>query len=180
MRQDVMQKFVSRGALTFGPLAFLAICVLLAPRPTATAVADPPENQTYTGAKRCASCHFEQYMSWNKTAHAKAFALLTAKYEQDEKCLKCHTTGYGEPSGFKDKTSTAALAGVTCESCHGPGSEHETISQKFAKVKTLTPEQEEQVRGSIWLMLPKNVCVECHTVQAHGESQTPKELRKPE
>jgi mono/diheme cytochrome c family protein len=178
MRQGVIHKFVGKGTVTAGLLAFLAICVLLAPRATTTAVADPPENQTYTGAKRCASCHFEQYMSWNKTAHAKAFTLLTAKYESNAECLKCHTTGYGEPSGFKDKASTAALAGITCESCHGPGSEHEKISQQFAKVKTLTAEQEEQVRGSIWLMLPQNVCVECHTVQGHGESQTPAELRK--
>ena len=107
----------------------------------------------------------------------RAFKLLTAKYEKDPKCVECHTTGFGKPSGFKDKVSTAALVGVTCENCHGPGSEHETIAQQFAKVKTLTPEQEKQVRGSIWLMLPKNVCVKCHNVQAHKDSVTPPEMR---
>jgi hypothetical protein len=143
-----------------------------------SAVADPPENQEYTGVKRCASCHFEQYTSWKKTTHSKAFDILTAKYQKDPKCLKCHTTGYGEPTGFVDKAKSAALAGITCESCHGPGSEHEKISQKYANVKTLTPAQEEEVNGSIWLMVPKNICVECHAVQGHKESQTPPALRK--
>ncbi len=143
-----------------------------------SAVADPPENQEYTGVKRCASCHFEQYTAWKKTGHSKAFDTLTAKYQKDPKCLKCHTTGYGEPTGFVDKAKSAALVGISCESCHGPGSEHEKISQKYANVKTLTPAQEEEVKGSIWLMLPKNVCAECHTVQGHKESETPAAMRK--
>lgn len=166
-----------RGTIILAAATLLIVASLsMGPGTPRTAVADPPENQQYTGQKRCASCHFEQYMAWRKTAHAKAFDILTAKYQKNEKCLKCHTTGYGKPSGYKDKT-TAALAGITCESCHGPGSEHEKISQKYAKVKTLTPEQEKEVRGSIWLMLPKNVCVECHNVQAHKPSETPPELR---
>ena len=145
--------------------------------PPAGPEAAPPANQQYTGSKRCASCHFEQYMTWKTTNHAKAFEDLTPKYQKDPKCLKCHTTGFGEPSGYKDQATTAVLAGVTCESCHGPGSEHEKIAQPFAKVKTLTPEQEKAVKDSIWLMLPKNVCVECHVVQGHKENPTPKELR---
>jgi len=135
----------------------------------------PPEGQTYTGVKRCASCHFEQYMSWKKTKHAQAFDVLTPKYQKDEKCLKCHTTGLGEPTGYKD--GETALAGVTCENCHGPGSKHEEVSQPFAKVKKLTPEQEKLVRDSIWKILPKNVCIECHTVQGHKKSETPPEMR---
>jgi hypothetical protein len=74
--------------------------------------------------------------------------------------------------------TTPALAGISCESCHGPGSKHVEVSKPFAKVKELTPEQSELVKGSIWLMLPKNICVECHNMQAHKDSQTPPELRK--
>ena len=137
-----------------------------------------PADQQYTGAKRCASCHFEQYMTWKKDTHSKAFDLLTAKYEKDESCLKCHTTGHGEASGFKDKATTASLAGVTCESCHGPGSKHEEVCKPLAQVKELSPEQEKAVRDSIWLMLPKNVCVGCHQTKAHKKSSTPKEMQK--
>ncbi len=143
----------------------------------ATVQDPPPAGQTYTGIKACAACHFDQYMKWKKSKHAAAFEILTPKYQEDAKCLKCHTTGYGEPTGFKSIAATPQLAGNGCETCHGPGSIHEKISQKYAKVKTLTPEQDKEVRGSTWLMLPQNVCVECHQVQGHKESQTPKEMR---
>ena len=136
----------------------------------------PPADQEYTGAKRCASCHFTQFMAWNKSKHSKTFNLLPAEYQTDAKCLPCHTTGYGEPTGYKDMATTPSLAGNTCETCHGPGSKHEEVAQSFGKEK-LNEEQEKVVRDSIWLMLPKNVCVECHKVQGHGEPETPKELR---
>ncbi len=154
-------------------LVVLSLCV-----PLRQSCADPPADQEYTGSKRCGSCHFDQFTKWKKDSHSQAFALLTAKYQKDPKCLKCHTTGYGQPTGFKDVKASAALTDVGCESCHGPGSKHEEISQKYANTKTLTKEQEEEVRGSIWLMLPTNVCVECHTTKGHHESETPPELKK--
>jgi hypothetical protein len=138
----------------------------------------PPAGQEYTGAKRCASCHFDEYMKWSKSGHSKALQLLPANFQKDPKCLKCHTTGYGEPTGFQSMPNSAALAGVGCEICHGPGSIHEEVSKPFAQVKNLTPDQEKTLRDSIWKMTPKNVCVECHQVQAHKESATPAELRK--
>lgn len=138
--------------------------------------ADPPEGQTYTGAKKCASCHFKQFVAWKKTGHAKALDLLTAKYEKDPECLKCHSTGYGEATGFKDMATTSSLAGNSCEVCHGPGSEHEKVAQSFGN-KKLTPEDEKVVRDSIWLMLPENVCVTCHMVQAHKKSSTPTDMQ---
>ena len=49
------------------------------------------------------------------------------------------------------------------------------IAKGFGKEK-LTAEQEKLVRDSIWMMVPKNVCVTCHLVQGHGEPATPKEL----
>jgi len=137
----------------------------------------PPADQHYIGTKKCAACHFDQFLKWRGTKHSKAFEVLTAKYENDAKCLKCHTTGFGEATGFK----TAAdldLKGVSCEACHGPGSKHEELSKPFANAKP-TPEQEKIARDSIWKMLPQNVCVSCHMVQGHHESQTPPELRKP-
>ena len=52
------------------------------------------------------------------------------------------------------------------------------LPSRLLDVKNLTKEQEELVSGTIWKMLPKNVCVECHKVQGHGDSQTPPELKK--
>ncbi|KKK83580.1 hypothetical protein LCGC14_2791940 [marine sediment metagenome] len=139
----------------------------------------PPKGQEYTGAKECASCHFKQFLNWSKTKHAKSFDLLPEKYQSDEECLACHTTGYGEPSGFIDAKETPALRGTGCEQCHGPGSKHAEIAKEFGKDK-LSSEQEKKVRDSIWMMLPRNVCIECHKTQAHGKTGTPKELKKKE
>jgi hypothetical protein len=137
----------------------------------------PPAGQSYTGAKKCSSCHFEQYMAWKKTNHAKSFELLPAKYQKDAKCLACHTTGYGRPTGFKALASDANLAGTTCEACHGPGSEHEEVCKAYAQKKKLTPEEEKLARDSIWKILPGNACTSCHKVQGHHPSETPKELQ---
>ncbi len=163
--------------LSLSVLAVVVSFVVAASGPNVSATqAEPPAAQTYTGAKKCGSCHFTQYMAWKKTNHSKTFDLLTSKYEKDATCLPCHTTGYGEPTGFKDMETTPNLAGNTCESCHGPGSAHEKVAQGFGK--KLTPEQEKTVRDSIWLMRPKNVCVTCHKAEGHGKTGTPPELQK--
>ena len=128
----------------------------------------PPANQTYIGVTKCDSCHFDKYQDWRKAQdkHAKAFAILPAASQADPNCLKCHTTGFGDPSGFKT-VADRALTGITCESCHGPGGAHAEIAKPFANKKNLPPEQEKIVRDSIYRMLPQNVCVTCHSARAH-------------
>ena len=137
------------------------------PAQLAPALAQPPEGQTYVGIKKCASCHINQYMTYRKTKHAKSFDLLSAKYKTDASCLECHTTGYGEASGYKD-ASTPNLVGTACEACHGPGSEHAAIAGTFGK-KKLTEAEEKTVRDSIFKINPDNSCVKCHTTKAHKE-----------
>jgi hypothetical protein len=130
----------------------------------------PPADQTYTGVKKCSACHFKQYMTWKKTKHATdAFGKLPAKYKTDEKCLICHSTGFGAATGFKDEASSDNLKGTTCEACHGPGSEHETTAKKFANKKKLDPDEEKLVRGTIYKVLPQNVCIRCHASQVHKD-----------
>lgn len=96
------------------------------------------ESASYLGANKCKPCHLKQYTSWQKTRMAQAFELLkpgvraTEKrlakldpakdYTGDPTCLSCHVTGYLQPGGFKSMAATPGLAGVQCESCHGPGS----------------------------------------------------------
>jgi hypothetical protein len=162
-------------------LAIVACCGLLATsliwaQGTGTEPAHPGD-QEFIGTKKCAACHFDQFIKWKKTKHSKSFDLLPAKYQADEKCLKCHTTGHGEPTGFKT-AADADLKGTSCEACHGPGSKHAEASKAFANKKP-TPEQEKIARDSIWKVLPQNVCISCHMVQGHHDSMTPAELRKP-
>jgi hypothetical protein len=129
-------------------------------------LAEPPKGQKYTGAKACSACHFDQYLDWRQTKHAKAFDALPARYQNDESCLKCHTTGFGEETGFKNVATTSALVGASCESCHGPGSKHAEIAKSFGD-KKLSQDEEAYVRSTIWKMQPKNVCVTCHLTRAH-------------
>jgi len=52
--------------------------------------------------------------------------ILKAKGEdKNEKCLACHTTGYGKP-----QAEGAKLDEVGCEACHGPASGWKSIHQK--------------------------------------------------
>jgi hypothetical protein len=160
-----------------GLLATIASAALLRertvaqqPAPAQAAATDAPkqvpEGQTYVGVKECAACHFQQFMVWRQTPHAKAFEIMPAKYQTDVSCLKCHTTGHGQPTGFTSLQETPNLVGNSCEGCHGPGSKHTEVAKSFGQQK-LTPEQETQVRGTIHLMLPNNVCVECHLASKH-------------
>src|SRR4030042_6913625 len=99
------------------------VCVAVATRANsqpqevseAAAEPSPPKGQTYTGSKQCASCHFKQFMAWKKSKHAKeAWESVPEKYRADPECLKCHATGYGQETGFKDAESTPNLTGTGC------------------------------------------------------------------
>ncbi|MHB8900639.1 MAG: cytochrome c family protein [Thermoguttaceae bacterium] len=165
MRRVILGAFLSLLAVAL--LATLATTMFTSFPSAPSASAQVPEGQTYTGAKRCSSCHFEQFMTWKKLKHPESFNNLPAKYKTNEECLKCHTTGYGEPTGFKTAADTG-LAGVTCEACHGPGSKHEEVCQAYKNKKELTDQEKALCEGSIHKMLP-NVCMSCHKVIGHGK-----------
>lgn len=82
------------------------------------------------GAERCGACHIEEYDSWKGTAHAKALAKLSKPKQRDPVCRSCHTSDAS--------SSDPALAGVQCESCHGPGSLYAPdFVMKDEKLRTL-------------------------------------------
>ncbi|MCM8533670.1 MAG: hypothetical protein NE330_21075 [Lentisphaeraceae bacterium] len=90
----------------------------------------------YVGTETCASCHTTSHEIWKNSPHAKAFKSLEAsKSQSDPRCLKCHTVGFNEPSGYKRKFGETKLVNVGCESCHGPGSEH--VKQRMSPEKAL-------------------------------------------
>jgi len=107
--------------------ALFAVCAAVQAQPS-----------LYVGAKKCRPCHLKQYNSWAATKMANAFDLLkpgvrsdakkrakqdpSRDYTHDANCLPCHTTGYGKPGGFRSIEETPELAGIQCESCHGPHS----------------------------------------------------------
>jgi hypothetical protein len=93
---------------------------------------------SYVGAEKCKLCHRAVYESWARTAHARA-SESTAPAE--ERCLSCHATRGRE------------LPGVSCESCHGPGSDYS------APEVMIDPEKAEMA-GLIRLSI--EVCERCH------------------
>ena len=129
----------------------------------------------YVGAKACAGCHKSEYADWQRSVHGKAMDLLAAgkrggpkhkakldpdkDYSKDEKCLKCHATGYGKEGGYVDSSSASDLAGVGCEMCHGPGSDYREIhKQKMLDFKSA----EVRAAGQAYASKGDKVCENCH------------------
>jgi len=88
------------------------------------------ERPVFVGSQACEACHTEQYTSFmansGKSHSWKSVEKMLPKLTEKEKqeCFSCHTTGYGQPGGFKSNEETPELANLSCETCHGPGSVH--------------------------------------------------------
>ena len=141
---------------------------------TASAIAQAEEPR-FVGNKACTGCHKVEALDWARSAHAKAFELLAPgrkpaekrkgkldpekDYRNDEKCLKCHTTGYKKEGGFQDVESTPDLVGIGCEMCHGPGKLYREIHKRMV----LEFKRDEVRRaGQVYASLGDEVCENCH------------------
>lgn len=62
------------------------------------------------GAETCKSCHPLAYEAWRYGPHARGVEALPEARRKDARCTSCHAPDV-------DK----GLAGVSCETCHGPG-----------------------------------------------------------
>lgn len=107
----------------------------------------PESGGRFLGPEACSPCHGPQYQVWKETKHTKAFVNLKPRNgTRDPECLRCHSTGFGFASGFQGVERTPHLAYVSCESCHGVGSNHMNNPQPgFGRVKE-----------------PAKLCVRCH------------------
>lgn len=104
----------------------------------------------YLGYTACAPCHTDVASGWQTTPHAKAFETLKTQGEEKQEnpgCIQCHVVAYEEDGGFIDMELTPELAGVQCESCHGPGKKH---------TETMSAEAINRDPG-------EDVCRKCHT-----------------
>ena len=125
----------------------------------------------YVGNRVCKSCHTKAYRIWQKSGHAKAWDVLVQRDKEDglpmtkqPDCVRCHTVGFGEVSGFKNPVTTSQLRGVGCEQCHGPSSKH----VKAMKALPHKPSAE-QTAAAIkeGALLPANAatCARCHDAE---------------
>jgi len=125
----------------------------------------------YIGTAKCKMCHNAEkkgkiYDKWAATKHATAYPTLANEQskgiatkmgikdaQKDKKCLKCHVTGYEQPT--TDKYSMEE--GVTCEACHGPGEHYwsmKVMQNKELAVKNGLVEPTEEL------------CVACHNKES--------------
>ncbi len=172
-------------------LAFLVLLIVVvgAAAPlTVLALADDEPSYSYVGSKKCKKCHIKAHKSWAETRMGKAFEILRpgnnkeAKekfelevdkdYTKDEKCLKCHTVGYGKEGGYaipdpEDKKAVRKakkLEGVGCECCHGPGSEYVKVFDEILKSKRNYTVEELYAVGL--KKVDENICTTCHNEES--------------
>ncbi|WP_346854077.1 cytochrome c family protein [uncultured Draconibacterium sp.] len=114
----------------------------------------------YIGAVKCKMCHNkadkgEQFNKWQAGPHAKAMESLKGDEAKDPKCLKCHSTAASVDS--KLLAGIKVEEGVSCESCHGPGSMYKTAAimknQKLSLAKGL-------------ILPDEAVCKTCHNEES--------------
>jgi hypothetical protein len=135
------------------------------------------------GPNACAECHKAEAEAWKGTHHFKTFRDMPRRKEATEiagkmgisrirsesLCLTCHYT-VQEKEGRKQP-----IAGISCESCHGAGSDwikvHSGFSGKTEKTETKTEatarwklaDSKGMIRPSSIYRLAKN-CYGCHVV----------------
>jgi hypothetical protein len=114
----------------------------------------------YIGATKCKMCHNkpdkgEQFNKWEAGPHAKAMESLKGDEAKDPKCLKCHSTVGSVDAGLI--ATIKVEEGVSCESCHGPGS----IYKSAAIMKN------QKLALSKGMILPEEkVCKQCHNEES--------------
>lgn len=112
----------------------------------------------YVGSERCSQCHANYHTDWLGTLHSRALETLEAIGQaSNSACLGCHTVGFGEEGGFVDRATTNVLAGVGCESCHGPGGDHASN----VNIEELRPP----------IDISAAVCAKCHQGAHHPTSE---------
>ncbi|MDH5476707.1 MAG: cytochrome c family protein [Nitrospinota bacterium] len=136
--------------------------------------ADAPQ---FVGNEGC-NCHKTELKDWSESTHGLALDQLFASkrsrkqnkamkdlgldykkdYDQDEKCLECHTTGFNQPGGYSLQNTKEDLKGVGCESCHGAGSKYRVLHKE--KDETFTKE-EAAALGEVYPPT-EEMCRKCH------------------
>ena len=155
-------------------------------------VADLANSQTpaaakfqYVGVAKCKPCHNSpnkgaQFKIWSESEHAQAYTVLAseeakkiakakgiANPQKDDKCLKCHVTGHGQPATMFD-AAFKIEDGIGCETCHGPGS----VYKNMKTMKDLYAGTQDA--KAVGFIVPKEAdCKKCHNL----ESPTYKEFK---
>jgi hypothetical protein len=137
----------------------------------------------FVGASKCKSCHNKEsaghiYDKWEKASHAKAFETLKSPEAQAiakergledaskaAECVKCHDTAFTEPKERKHRRF-AAEKGVSCETCHGPGSDHIKARLAAAKADETSSDAINVLPEGEMILPDKLLCKSCHNEES--------------
>jgi len=102
---------------------------------------------TYVGRATCRDCHVTTDDQYDTQNHGLNFRVVHGDQitGYNGGCASCHTTGFGEASGYNHDGSTPRLEGIGCESCHGPGSKHvaaDSIEERRANITRVPPAED--------------------------------------
>lgn len=137
------------------------------------------------GPNECGECHKETVKAWRNSHHSTTFKdmprsdearaiadkLGIARIKSESECLGCHFTVAEEES------EATPISGISCESCHGAGSEwidiHSDFGGKDIKAENEDPAHKVQRYAkseAAGMIRPSNLydlaanCYSCHTV----------------
>ena len=156
------------------------------PEPGGAPIAAPADPHLVLGHDTCVKCHANEVKIWQQTPHARTFDELHRRPEAKEiasklglrsikhegRCVACHYTQQADPA----TQDIHAIAGVSCESCHGGAKNWIDLHQDYggADVTRLTESpahRDKRLAESIaaGMRNPTNVylvaqsCYRCHT-----------------
>jgi hypothetical protein len=136
------------------------------------------------GPEACMKCHENEVLSWRETPHFETFETLHRKPEakeiaerlglrsvkRNDECTKCHFTTH------EDDGRERAVAGVSCESCHGGARDWIVLHSDYggpniSKAQESAEHRQQRIEQSIAAGMnnPTNLytiarqCLACHT-----------------
>lgn len=152
----------------------------------AAAQSDRCDPDKVVSAEACARCHGNEVSRWTQTPHAQTFEQLVrnpkakeiterlglSSIKRNEICTQCHFTMKSDESG-KQK----AVAGVSCESCHGAARDWIASHNDYGgltvlknqesaahRIERLQKSTELGMRNTQNVYLIARSCYECHTI----------------
>lgn len=155
--------------------------------------ADPRDTQVQVnldphqvlGVESCEKCHAAEINVWKQTPHNQTFATLHRKpeaqqiaqkmgiesFKENSACMKCHYTVKSHSGKLE------AIAGVSCESCHGAAQGWVSIHNDYGgtgvtkdsesaehRIDRLRASIDGGMRNPVNVYLVAQSCYRCHTV----------------
>ena len=166
-------------------VAAAAFAATVSPSGQSLLPAKPADPDAVLGNQSCVKCHAAEVKVWQQTPHAKTFDELHRRPEakqiasklglqsikHDGRCVACHYTQQKDLSG-----NVHAIAGVSCESCHGAARDwldlhHDYGGEKITRLTESAEHRRQRITKSVQAGMrnPANVylvaqsCLRCHT-----------------